>query len=178
MIAVGIGKACSKCGERKPLDAFHADPRQQDGRRAICKACRCAQEGARRARNVDIIRQQQREYYQRNRGELCAYQSRYRRANRAKLRAYFREYRKRRPDVFRKSLLKWQKQNPEKRRAHSLFWAALRRGEIEKLDACQDCGAGGYVEAHHDDYSKPLEVRWLCETCHAKADEQRRSQVA
>lgn len=46
---------------------------------------------------------------------------------------------------------------------------ALRRGEIAK-GACeqkgQDCA--GRIHAHHDDYAKPLEVRWLCRHHHDK----------
>jgi ribosomal protein S27AE len=31
---------------------------------------------------------------------------------------------------------------------------------------CEVCGAIN-VHAHHDDYSKPLEVRWLCPEDHS-----------
>lgn len=43
---------------------------------------------------------------------------------------------------------------------------ALRRGEIERGD-CVDCGGEGQ-EMHHEDYSKPLDVTWLCVPCHVK----------
>jgi hypothetical protein len=42
---------------------------------------------------------------------------------------------------------------------------AASRGHIPK-GPCEVCGALS-VEAHHDDYSKPLEVRWLCRAHHA-----------
>ncbi len=31
---------------------------------------------------------------------------------------------------------------------------------------CEICGAEKNVEMHHDDHSKPLEVRWICCHCH------------
>lgn len=45
-------------------------------------------------------------------------------------------------------------------RAHVRVKSALKRGLLQRLP-CEICGSET-VEAHHDDYTKPLEVRWLC----------------
>ena len=39
-----------------------------------------------------------------------------------------------------------------------------RRGKLAQMP-CEKCG-GADSEKHHDDYSKPLDVRWLCRECH------------
>jgi hypothetical protein len=63
---------------------------------------------------------------------------------------------------------KWLKQNPEKRAAHNLLNGAVKSGKVVKPKVCQECGASGRIHGHHEDYSKPLEVDWLCANCHAK----------
>jgi len=59
---------------------------------------------------------------------------------------------------------KYRKNNPEKRLAHQAVQTAIRNGTIQKqcCEVCDDVKA----HAHHDDYSKPLHVRWLCHTHH------------
>ena len=37
---------------------------------------------------------------------------------------------------------------------------------IMKPKYCSNCGEGGCLHGHHDDYSKPLEVVWMCAICH------------
>ena len=39
----------------------------------------------------------------------------------------------------------------------------LKRGKLVR-QPCEVCGAD--AEMHHDDYSKPLDVRWLCREHH------------
>jgi transcriptional regulator with XRE-family HTH domain/ribosomal protein S27AE len=55
---------------------------------------------------------------------------------------------------------------------HGLQWKmklAIDSGELVRPDACSECGATGTkIYGHHDDYSKPLAVRWLCGACHRK----------
>ena len=60
----------------------------------------------------------------------------------------------------------WRMRNPEKHAAHKAVQAALASGHIAKPPQCR-CGAGR-IQAHHRDYSRPLDVRWLCHDCHAK----------
>lgn len=51
--------------------------------------------------------------------------------------------------------------------------ASVDLGLIHKHRCCESCGATP-TQAHHDDYGKPLDVRWLCRRCHGKADAARR----
>lgn len=50
--------------------------------------------------------------------------------------------------------------------ARLLVWNAVRIGYLVR-QPCEVCG-NLTVDAHHDDYSKPLEVRWLCRTHHGQ----------
>jgi hypothetical protein len=49
-------------------------------------------------------------------------------------------------------------------RAHALVARAVKAGTLTR-GPCQVCGAEK-TDAHHDDYGKPLEVRWLCRLHH------------
>ncbi len=56
--------------------------------------------------------------------------------------------------------------NPEKRRAADYVTHAKLR-ERRSATVCQNCGSGaGRLEAHHADYSKPLDITFLCHACH------------
>lgn len=60
----------------------------------------------------------------------------------------------------------WNKNNPLKRRAHHMVQHEVKMGRMTR-GPCECCG-GGKSDAHHDDYSLPLVVRWLCRSCHLK----------
>jgi hypothetical protein len=60
---------------------------------------------------------------------------------------------------------------PERERARRLVTYAVKRGTLVR-GPCEQAGhgCGGQVQAHHDDYSQPLRVRWLCKRHHSEAD--------
>lgn len=53
-------------------------------------------------------------------------------------------------------------------RAQGLVNSRIKRGAIERPNACAECGKVGRVDAHHEDYAKPAEVEFLCRSCHMK----------
>ena len=67
--------------------------------------------------------------------------------------------------VARKAKAKWKLKNPVKRRAGEIVLYAIKTGKITK-GSCEDCGTDKAVHGHHDDYAKPLAVRWLCSAHH------------
>lgn len=68
-------------------------------------------------------------------------------------------------------------ENPTKKHAYMAVNAAVRAGAITRPSSCQGCGCPDTehrIEAHHYDYSKPLDVIWLCTPCHSRIDARRR----
>lgn len=59
-------------------------------------------------------------------------------------------------------------------RARNLVRNALKRGTLIRPDTCSKCGdtptpakdGRSRIQGHHHDYSKPLDVEWLCAKCH------------
>ncbi|EYD75853.1 hypothetical protein Rumeso_02635 [Rubellimicrobium mesophilum DSM 19309] len=58
----------------------------------------------------------------------------------------------------------WRERNPLKVWAHKALESGRRRGLIQP-QPCSVCGEAK-AEAHHDDYSRPLDVTWLCRRHH------------
>ena len=72
-----------------------------------------------------------------NKGDRTAQSKRYREKNRIQVRTYLRVQR------------------------------AKERGDIIPPDSCSSIGCNNKPNiCHHDDYDKPLEIRWLCNECH------------
>ena len=63
-----------------------------------------------------------------------------------------------------KACKNWVEKNQIKRGAHVLVGNAIRKGELI-AKPCEVCKST-VVHAHHDDYAKPLTVRWLCDFHH------------
>lgn len=66
----------------------------------------------------------------------------------------------------RKRCAAWAKRNREKCNDRNSVQYALRTGKLKRLP-CEGCG-NPKTHAHHGDYSKRLDVKWLCVVCHKK----------
>lgn len=49
--------------------------------------------------------------------------------------------------------------------ARSYANVCLKRGKISR-SPCIKCGTSENLHMHHHDYSKPLEIEWMCRPCH------------
>lgn len=57
--------------------------------------------------------------------------------------------------------------HPERNKARIIFANAVKNGEVVKPKSCETCKQVKRIDGHHEDYSKPLQVMWLCRQCHA-----------
>lgn len=89
----------------------------------------------------------------------------YARKNRNKKRAWNNAYSERNSANRSEATATWRANHPEKRTAHQAIQTAIRNGSLVR-QPCEICGTMERVHAHHDDYSKPLDVKWLCHTHH------------
>ena len=88
--------------------------------------------------------------------------------NKKSIVASAKKWKKTHPEHVRKRLQEWRKSNPEKVKAYNRIQIARRNGHVRQKP-CEECGNPDSY-AHHDDYTKPLDVRWLCRIHHHVAD--------
>lgn len=81
---------------------------------------------------------------------------------------HFRDYDRRRSNRSRPGYVKaWRTRSKIKEQAHNRVSRAVAAGRIIKPESCEQCGTDERsIHAHHDDYAKQLDVRWLCAPCH------------
>src|SRR5438128_1731738 len=69
-------------------------------------------------------------------------------------------------DGHKEACQNWRADNPQAHKAYRAVNHAIAIGELERPDNCSNCGAETEVEAHHESYDAPLDVLWLCPSCH------------
>lgn len=145
-----MNKTCFKCGECKPVEEFYRHPAMADGRLGKCKSCTKLDTKKNRSENPDFYRE-----YEASR---CSD------PKRKELRRAYKQSERGKIAV-RESNRRYAQRYPEKKRAVGRVAQAKRRGKIVRKP-CERCGAND-SQAHHEDYSKRLDVTWLCRLCHA-----------
>ena len=81
------------------------------------------------------------------------------------------------PDKVLESRIKQCAKKPTHKNAYKCVEMAVKSGVMDKPHVCSICGRPDTekrIEAHHHDYTKPLDVIWLCSVCHDKADQLKR----
>lgn len=146
-------KLCRECEVVKLTTEFYRQPKAADGLMYICKGCHKARVIHRSRTNPAV------QAYDRERAKRPAVKARIER-NAAK-------WIKTHPEKANID----RKRNPEKAKARIAVGNALRsdQGRTPKLfkGPCEVCGTTEKITAHHDDYARPLDVRWLCAQHHA-----------
>lgn len=158
---------CTRCHQEKGLDGFSYDSHWQK-HRARCKVCERDLKREYRAAHPDREKAAFRKYNAIHRLEVRARQ-RERRDNpseRAKAVERSRLWRREHRDRYNQDASLYRETNPEKWDAHQLVKMAMGYG-ILVPQPCANCGAIKVV-AHHPDYTRPLEVIWLCPKCHRR----------
>ena len=152
-----VNKRCFKCHCLKPLDDFYRHPQMADGHLNKCKECAKADVNKNRAANLEYYQE-----YDRNRFQ-------YDLERRSLQLDKMREWARNNPEKLAEVKSQWADRNPEKTNCKNLLNNAVRDGKVIKTYSCQFCGTSGVtIHGHHPDYTKPLEVMWLCAACHSR----------
>ena len=140
---------CSRCKQQKPASEFYKNKTRPGGLQSYCKACDKAR--------------------QRVRSKTEKYKATCRVYNKSERRKQLRIINQAKPEVRaanNRSKDRWKQKNPEANKAHWLSAHAVKK-KVLIPKPCIVCGEEP-AEKHHEDYSKPLNITWLCKAHHLK----------
>jgi hypothetical protein len=135
-------KMCLKCKELKDLKEFYIHNQMADKHLSFCKKCVQKRIHNRYISNIELMRKKEKERYDRRKLNPKFV---------IKKREYTKQYRKRK----------------DRKISNSVY----RKLYASRPNHCENClikqsKLSWTLHAHHFDYKKPLEVKWLCSACH------------
>ena len=144
-------KVCRECNKEKPLSEFYKHSKMADGHLNKCIACVKDRVAKHRENHLEKIRE-----YDKQRGNQ---------PHRVKARMEYMQTEAGK-QAKKRAMSAYNKRYPMRYAAHVITSNAIRDGKLVPASNCSVCNSTENIEGHHDDYTKPLEVRWLCAKCH------------
>lgn len=144
----GMNKTCTACDKSLPLDSFTKNAATDDGYSYRCRSCQ-------RQSRIDKGLQKPSGWARKT----------------ADMAEYRRAWREAHPGYFYAKKEEWLSRRPERRRVKDAVRYALKTGKLVR-QPCHVCGLEK-AEAHHPDYSRPLDVVWLCRPHHLEVHSMR-----
>ena len=134
-------KTCFKCLCAKPLTEFYKHAAMGDGHLNKCKAC-----------TKKDVRQHRQDKWE-------------------SVRAYdrLRASQPHRVALAKEIQTRWRLEHPERKKAHAKLRYAVVSGRLQPWPVCAIPECSDKPEAHHPDYSRALDVVWLCPAHHKQA---------
>lgn len=131
-------KKCTHCGRLLPLDSFQVRKASKDGLTASCKSCLKDRDAKRYIHERESRAERHKLYMKTETGKLS----------------------------HAKSSRQWDARNSDRKAAQTILNNAVRDGRIIPWPVCAVPECDKKPEAHHPDYSQPLQVVWLCSAHH------------
>ena len=141
-------KMCCICKNSKNRNDFYKCSSRKDGLQTRCK--NCDRLVSKKKRLSPQYKKTDRQWRLNNSESIKEYQKVWQKNNKIKVAKYQKTYRAK---------------NRQKFNARMLLYKYVAKGKIIR-GRCAICNSGKSIEAHHEDYSKPLEVVWLCKIHH------------
>lgn len=133
-------KQCFKCKRVLDIEEFYKHKKMKDGHLNKCKDCTRQDSSLRNIMCADKIRE---------------YESK-------------RSKTEKRKALRKKYVEKYRKEHPERNAFYVKIKKAIDSGKITRPKFCSICGKECKTVAHHYDYSKPLDVIFVCQSCHKR----------
>lgn len=183
-------KKCCKCKCQKKFDEFQKEKRKHDGLSTRCKDCLNSDKREYLDTKREKIREYNKKKYHENQEENKKLKTerskKFREEHPEEYKKIQAEWRLKNPEKVRASALLRSKKSEykEKRnkrlrenkkesdikkiRARKILQTAVKVGHMIRPSNCEKCSKlSERIQAHHNDYDKPLEVIWLCKICHS-----------
>lgn len=151
-------KVCPNCNTEKSLDEFGKNKNTSDGLASWCKVCHNERQRKWRENNLEKAREANR-INKRNERE---------RKGKQHFRDAYNEWYQNNKEHKREYVAKRRKEDQKKIKAQNKLNKAVQYGRVTKPEKCERCNQVADLDGHHHDYNKPLDVIWLCRSCHMK----------